>query len=109
MAKLTKQQVLHVAKLSKLELTSGQVEKFSRQLSEVLDYISKLDEVDTKDVVPTSQTTGLTDVLRNDKQSLPVRGEIDTTKCLTQEEALSGTEKTKNGFFEVDAILHKDE
>lgn len=101
MAKLTKQQVLHVAKLSKLDLTQAEVEKFSKQLSEVLDYISKLDEVDTKNVEPTSQTTGLTNVLRDD--------EIDTTKCLTQEEALSGTEKTKNGFFEVDAILHKDE
>ena len=98
---LTKQQTLHIAKLAKLDLTENEVDKFSKQLSSVLDYISQLEEVNTKNVEPTAQTTGLTNILRED--------EIKPENCLTQDEALSGTENVKNGFFEVPAILNKND
>jgi aspartyl-tRNA(Asn)/glutamyl-tRNA(Gln) amidotransferase subunit C len=97
MAKLTKDEIEHVAKLSKLNLTEGEIEKFLPQLSNVIDYVSELSEVDTSKMEPTSQTTGLTDVYRQD--------EGKPEGSLTQDEALSGTEETHNGYFKVGAIL----
>ena len=97
MAKLTKDDVLHVAKLAKLELTDSEIEKFTPQLSNVLDHFSELSEVDTEGTIPTSQTTGLEDVYRKD--------EVLEDRILTVEEATSGTDKTHNGYFKVKAIL----
>jgi aspartyl-tRNA(Asn)/glutamyl-tRNA(Gln) amidotransferase subunit C len=99
MAKLTKDQVLHVAKLAKLKLTDAEVDKYTSQLSSVLDYFSELSEVNIKDVEPTSQTTGLTNVFRDDE----VVGHVS----LTQDEVLSGTEETHNGYFKVKAVLEE--
>lgn len=64
---LTEEQVKHVAKLARLELTDGEARKFAGQLSDVLSYMEILDEVDTEKVKPTSQVTGLVNVLRNDE------------------------------------------
>lgn len=97
MAKLNKTEVAHVAKLAKLKITPAETDKFQKQLSKVLDYISELNDVDTLAVEPTSQTTGLENVLRAD--------EINNSASLSQEESLSGTDKTKNGYFVVDAVL----
>lgn len=97
MAKLSKADVLHVAKLAKLELTEKEVEKFQDQLSSVIDQISELAEVDTSSVTETSQTTGLENVFRTD--------EADAENCLTQDQAISGTDKIYNGYFKVGAIL----
>ncbi len=95
MARLTKQEVLHVAKLAKLELTPQEVEKFTDQLSNIVDFISQLQEVDVKGIEPTSQTTGLENVFRNDK----------IVPSLNVGDALSGTDETHNGYFKVGAIL----
>ena len=67
MAKLTKNEVLHIAKLGKLELSVSEVEKFSDQLSDILKYVEQLNEVDTKGVEPTAQVTGLSNVMAEDK------------------------------------------
>jgi len=64
MAKLTTDDVKHVAKLANLPLTDEEIKKFQEQLSSVVSYIDELQEVDTKDVEPTSQTTGLENVFR---------------------------------------------
>ncbi len=66
MAKLTKDQVLKLAKLSRLKLTDEEVEKFQTELSEILDYVAQLDNADTKGLGPTYQVTGLKDVMRKD-------------------------------------------
>ena len=99
MAKLTTDEVKHIAKLSRLNLTEEEIKKFQGQLSKIVDYISQLSEVDTSVLVPTSQTTGLENVFRLDEIKL---------SSLNQEEALSGTDKTYNGYFVVDAILDKE-
>lgn len=65
--KLTKDQVRHVAKLARLGLTEKEVEKLQTQLSNILDYVGQLNEVDTEGVEPTAQVTGLTNVTRDDK------------------------------------------
>lgn len=97
MTKLTKAGVLHVAKLAKLNLTEKEVERYSMQLSSVVDFISELSEVDTKDTEPTSQTTGLENIFREDM--------VKPENTLTQDQAISGTDETHNGYFKVGAIL----
>lgn len=100
MAKLSKSQVLHVASLAKLSLTDAEIKKFQKQLSAVVSYFDELREVDTGNIEATSQTTGLTNVFRED--------EINTTQILPIADALSGAEEVFNNYFKVDLILkHK--
>lgn len=80
--KLTPEQVKHIAKLARLGLTDAEVEKFSKQLSGILDYVAVLNEVDAKDVPLTSQVTGLKNVTRKDENK----------EWVTREELLSTTE-----------------
>lgn len=103
MTKLRADDVVHVSKLANLSSTSAEIKKFQKQLSSVVDYIDELSEVDTSGIEPTSQTTGLENVYRED--------EIDPIQTLSQEEAVLGTEKTYNGYFVVPMILEekKDE
>ena len=90
--------ISHVAKLANLPLSDEEKKKFSKQLEETIEYIESLNEVDTKDVEPTSQVTGLENVTRQ-----------DTVKpSLTQEEALSNAKSTHNGFFKVKGILQDE-
>ncbi len=97
MAKLTKQDVQHVADLAKLSLSDEEVEKYTDQLSSIINYISELSRVDTEGNEPTSQTTGLENVDRKDQ--------VKSDESLTQEQALSGSDNTYNGYFKVKAIL----
>lgn len=97
MGKLSKGDVKHVAGLAKLKLTSAEIEKFRKQLSAVISYVEELNEVDTAKTEPTSQTTGLENISREDKVKLK--------DCLTQEESLSGTDKVHNGYFVVPGIF----
>jgi len=94
---LTKDEVKHVAKLAKLSLTPQEVKKFQKQLSEVLDYVDVLKKLDTKDIEPTSQVTGLENVFRSDEPS----------PSLQPEEVLKNAKEKNNGLFLVKAILRK--
>lgn len=87
--------VPHVAKLASLPLKKEEIEKFQKQLSAILDYIKKLDEVDTKNIKPSSQVTGLENVTRDDKPS----------PSLSQEEVLKNVKSKHNGFFKVKAVF----
>jgi len=97
MTKLSKAEVLHVAQLAKIKLTDGEVEKYAKQLTGVVDFIGELSEVDTNGIEPTSQTTGLENINRPDN--------VKAEAILTQDQVLSGNDKTFNGYFKVDAIL----
>ena len=67
MAKLSITDVEHIARLSRLELSSAEKEKFAEQLSSILEYVSQLNEVDTQNIEPTAQATGLTNVMGEDE------------------------------------------
>ena len=96
--KLTKAQVQHVAKLANLPLTDEEEEKLGEQLSQTLDYINKLEEIDTGKVKPTSQVTGLENVTRDDQ----------VISSLTQAEALKNAKSTYKGYIKVKAILDQE-
>ncbi len=67
MSKLSRDGVLKLARLSQLKLSEEEIEKFRVELSEILNYVEKLDSVDTKGLEPTYQVTGLKNVTREDK------------------------------------------
>ena len=90
--------VKHIATLANLPLTQQEEKKLESQLKETLNYIEILQEVDTKNVQPTAQVTGLENITREDNAS----------SSLTQKQALSNTKKTYDSFFEVAAILENE-
>jgi len=87
--------VKHVAKLANLPLSKDEEERFEKQLAETLEYVSVLNGIDTKDVEPTAQVTGLENITREDEPA----------PSLSQESALKNAKSTHNGFFKVKAIL----
>jgi len=64
--KLTTDDVLHIAKLSRLELTNAETERYTEELSAILSFVETLQEVDTTGVLPTSHITETLDELRAD-------------------------------------------
>jgi aspartyl-tRNA(Asn)/glutamyl-tRNA(Gln) amidotransferase subunit C len=54
MAEITREEVLHVAALARLDLTEDEVGKFQEQLSEIIGAVSKVSELDLRDVPPTA-------------------------------------------------------
>ena len=64
--KLTKDDVLNLARLSKLELNEDELKQYIIELNAILEYVEQLSEVDTTGLVPTAQVTGLTNVMRKD-------------------------------------------
>ena len=97
MSGIDKKKVLHIAKLAQLKLKPFEVEKLADQLSETLDYVEVLKELDQKikDLSPTAQVTNLQNVFRED----------EVGPSLTQEEALSNAKKTHKGYFVTKAIF----
>ncbi len=87
--------VKKIAVLANITLTTEEELLFQNQLSQILDYVNQLQSVDTSNVSPTSQVTGLENIVRND---------ISQT-CLSQETVLEGTTNRHNGYFKVKAIL----
>ncbi len=66
MTSLTRDQILHIAKLARLTLKPEEIDKMTKELSSILSYIEMLNEVDTTSTEPTAQVTGLKNVLRDD-------------------------------------------
>ncbi len=92
---LTVEQVAEIADLARLDLTKQEKERFRDQLSAILDYAGLLQELDTDNVPPTANVTGLVGVMREDV--------IEAS--LTQAEALANGPVTEGGFFVVPAVL----
>lgn len=67
MAKLSPQDVLKLARLSRLRLSEEEIQQFGKELSVILDYVEQLSSVDTDDLEPTAQVTGLNNVMRTDE------------------------------------------
>ncbi len=82
---ITKKQVEHVAKLARLGLTEKEKKKFTEELSAILEFIDKLNEVKTDKIEPTAQVTGLENVHRPDKGRKKTKQETDKLLDLVPE------------------------
>jgi aspartyl-tRNA(Asn)/glutamyl-tRNA(Gln) amidotransferase subunit C len=86
---IDREQVLHVARLARLELGEEQIEPMARELSAVLDHIARIGELSLKEVTPTSHVVELTGGLRAD----------EPRPCLPREIALSQAPATDGEGF----------
>jgi aspartyl-tRNA(Asn)/glutamyl-tRNA(Gln) amidotransferase subunit C len=66
MAELTREDVLKLAQLARLSLTDDEVEEFRNELSAILAYVQQLQDVDVSGLKPTTQVSGLVNVMRED-------------------------------------------
>lgn len=87
----------HLSKLANLTLPDSEKKFLEKQLEETLDYVKRLEEIDVKAVVPTSQVTDLENVTRDDIAQ----------PSLTRENALKNAKSTYNGFIVTEAILEE--
>ena len=71
---LSREQVQHIARLARVGLSEEDVEHFSEQLSEILDYFERLSQVDTDGVPPTAHTLSLHNIMREDDEPAPSLG-----------------------------------
>jgi aspartyl-tRNA(Asn)/glutamyl-tRNA(Gln) amidotransferase subunit C len=94
---ITKKEVEYVAKLARLGLSEKEKKKFTEELSAILDFVNKLDEVKTGKVQPAAQVTGLENVTREDKGRKKTKQETDKLLELAPE--------VKNRHVKVKAIL----
>jgi aspartyl-tRNA(Asn)/glutamyl-tRNA(Gln) amidotransferase subunit C len=88
---LERAQVVHVARLARLELDESELERMAGELSAVLDHVARIRELDLDDVVPTAHATDLAGVMRSDE---PVPG-------LTHAQALAAAPEPVAGGFGV--------
>jgi len=92
---IDEKEVMQVAQLARLKLSPNEIKRFASQLSNILDYIRQLNEVDTTSVEPMSHPLDLKNVFREDavKPSLP------------REKALANAPEQRAGFFLVPQVL----
>ncbi len=93
--KIAKQEVEHVAKLARLELSEQETDQLTEQLSNILTYVEKLNELDTTSVEPTAHVLDMNNVMRDDVAS----------PSLTQERALSNAPDKSAGHYKVPKII----
>lgn len=93
---ITQQDFLHIAKLSRLEITPEE-DYIKDQLAQAVNYIDVLNELKTDNINPTFQVNHKTSVLRDDLVSA----------SFSQEEALSQAKNTYNGYFKTQATIKK--
>ena len=98
---LTREQVLHIAKLARLGLREDEVEKFQTQLSGIIAYVDQLKELNTDNVEPTSQITGLVNCMRTDEVLVePLANPDDLLNCSRNNDAQTHSILVPNVFTE---------
>jgi aspartyl-tRNA(Asn)/glutamyl-tRNA(Gln) amidotransferase subunit C len=90
---ITREEVVHVAKLARLELTEDELERFAGQLNAILEAVGKVSELDLADVEPTLHPLELSNVFAEDEPRPP----------LSVEEALANAPDREDGAFRVPA------
>lgn len=96
MSKLSKEDVLKLARLARLRLSDSEVEKFQKELTAIISYVEQLDSVDTQGIEPTYQITGLTNVTRADDE---------VNYGVTQEELLSNLPNRDGNYIKVRRMI----
>ncbi|HDP69327.1 MAG TPA: Asp-tRNA(Asn)/Glu-tRNA(Gln) amidotransferase subunit GatC [Actinobacteria bacterium] len=92
---ISKRDVEHVALLARLSLSEKEKEKFTKQLSQILEHAEKISELDTKDIEPTSHALPIKNVFRKDEEK----------PSLSQKEALSNAPSEESGMIRIPKIV----
>ncbi|PKR76714.1 Asp-tRNA(Asn)/Glu-tRNA(Gln) amidotransferase GatCAB subunit C [Halalkalibacillus sediminis] len=95
MSKISTDQVKHVANLARLAITEEEAEKYSEQLSKIIDFSEQLNELDTTGVEPTTHVLDMKNVMRKDEPK----------EWITREDALKNAPDKQDGQFKVPSIL----
>ena len=98
MAAISRSEVAHLARLSRLAVTDDELDMFAGQLDVILTSIERIGEVTAADIPPTSHSVPLTNVLREDV----------IVPCLSREDALAGAPDTAEDRFRVPRILDEE-
>ncbi|GAA2545657.1 Asp-tRNA(Asn)/Glu-tRNA(Gln) amidotransferase subunit GatC [Winogradskya consettensis] len=99
MAAISREEVAHLARLSRLAVTEDELDMFAGQLDVILQSVARIGDVAADDIPPTSHSVPLTNVYRDDV----------VTPSLTQEEVLAGGPDVAEGRFRVPRILSEEE
>ncbi len=94
---LTRDEVLHVAKLARVGLTEEDVTRFQETLSQILDHFGVLNSVDTTDVPPTTHTLDLFSIMAPD----------EPRRSLEQDQVLANAPMAQEGHLRVRAVLEE--
>jgi aspartyl-tRNA(Asn)/glutamyl-tRNA(Gln) amidotransferase subunit C len=89
MARISKEEVLHVARLARLELSDDEVAKFQEQLSDILEAVSKVAELDLADVPPTSHPLEIANAWAEDEPH----------ECLPLDDVFANAPDRDDDFF----------
>jgi len=92
---LTREEVEHIAALARLELSAEEIERYSQQLSAILDYAARLLELNTSGISPTSSVLPPRNVLRPD----------ETRPGLSLDEVLQNAPQVENKQFRVPPVI----
>ncbi|MEW1841756.1 Asp-tRNA(Asn)/Glu-tRNA(Gln) amidotransferase subunit GatC [Nonomuraea angiospora] len=98
MSAITRDEVAHLARLSRLALTDDELDHYATQLDAIIEAVAKVAEVAAGDVPPSSHALPLTNVFRAD----------EVRQCLTPEQALSGAPAVEDDRFRVPRILGEE-
>jgi aspartyl-tRNA(Asn)/glutamyl-tRNA(Gln) amidotransferase subunit C len=93
--KLTREDVRQVAMLARLQLTRAEEERLTEQLDHILEYVGKLNQLDTSGIEPFTHTVGMTIAMREDKVTNEPNAEVLLANAPAQE----------NNFFQVPKII----
>ena len=94
---ISKEEVQHIAKLARLQLSEAELEKYQKELSLILDYIAKLKEVDIKGVEPTSHSIEMENITREDM--------VFPAEAKVKEKLLEQMPEKEGDYLKVKSIL----
>jgi len=95
---IDKESVKHVEDLAELSLTESEREELTEDLADIIDYVNKLQELDTEDVEPLRHILEVENVLREDEEK----------DKLPREEVFKNAPATKGNFFQVPPVIDRD-
>ena len=106
---ITEQDVTYVADLANLELTAEERARFTRDLSSILEYIARLNELNTDDVPPMAQVSRALGSAGQSAAALSAatQREDSPIPCLPHEEALKNAPATDGDFFKMPRVIDK--
>lgn len=93
--KISREEIEHIASLARLYLTEEEKDLFGSQLASILDYMEKLNELDTRDISPTSHVLPLSNVMHYDMPS----------HSISREDALRNAPEHTEKFYRVPKII----